>query len=124
MESLPLPHVKHVSIREMNDKGTITKEACLATTYLMYAGSLANTRYIRIVNDANATVISVANEILNRVFIINPLRTTCPKTGSGLGQVKGYLLNLSNWACNSSDTETPFALAVLPALTNALFNSA
>lgn len=84
MESLPLSHVKHVNISEMKDKGTITKEACLATTYLMYVGSSANTRYIRIVKDANATVINVAKESLNIVFIVNPLGTTYPKIGSWL----------------------------------------
>lgn len=71
MESLPLSHVKHVNINEMNDKGIITREDCLATAYLMYAGSPANTRYIRTEKDANATVISVASESLNIVFILD-----------------------------------------------------
>lgn len=69
MESLPLSQVKHVNIRDMKDKGTIIKDASLATTYLMYAGSLANTKYMRIVKEANATVINVASDSLNITFI-------------------------------------------------------
>ena len=60
----------------MNENGIITKEACLATAYLMYAGSPANTKYISTENETKAVAINIANESLNKVFIINPLRTT------------------------------------------------
>ena len=53
----------------MSEDGMMMKAACLATTYLMYAGSLANTRYIRTVKDAKAVAINVAKEILNITFI-------------------------------------------------------
>lgn len=55
----------------MTDKGTIIKEACLAIKYLVCAGSLANTRYMRIVKDAKAVAISIAKEILNKLFIMS-----------------------------------------------------
>ena len=76
MELSALSHVKHVSISEMSEDGMMMKAACLATTYLMYAGSLANTRYIRTVKDAKAVAINVASDSLNIVFIVNPLGTT------------------------------------------------
>lgn len=87
MESLALSQAKHVNMSDMKDKGTRTEDDSLATTYLIYAESSANVKYIRIVKDANATVINVANEILNNVFIVNPLITTYPKIGS-IGLVK------------------------------------
>ena len=65
----PLLHVKHVTIKEMKDIGIITNDDCLATAYLRYAGSLANTRYIKIENAVRATAISTANDNLKIVFI-------------------------------------------------------
>lgn len=70
MELSALSHVKHVSISEMSEDGMMMKAACLATTYLMYAGSLANTRYIRTVKDAKAVAINIVNESLNKVFMV------------------------------------------------------
>ena len=69
MELSALSHVKHVSISEMNEEGMITKEACLATAYLMYDGSLANTRYISTEKAVIATIINIASDSLNNVFI-------------------------------------------------------
>ena len=58
-----------MNIRDTKDKGTIIKDACLAIKYLVCAGSLANTKYMRIEKDINATLINVANESLNSTFI-------------------------------------------------------
>ena len=68
MESF-LSHVQIVSIREMIDKNMITEAEFLATAYLLYGSSLANTRYIRIVKDAKAVAINIVNESLNITFI-------------------------------------------------------
>ena len=54
----------------MSDKGMITEAEFLATAYLLYGSSLANTRYIRIVKDAKAVAINIVNESLNKVFMI------------------------------------------------------
>ena len=70
----------------------MTREACLAIMYLLYGLSSANTKYTRIAKDANATVINVANESLNIIFIINPLRTTYPKIGS-IGLYEVFVVN-------------------------------
>ena len=48
----------------------ITEAEFLATAYLLYGSSLANTRYIRIVKDAKAVAINIATESLNKVFMI------------------------------------------------------
>ena len=54
----------------MIDKNMITEAEFLATAYLLYGSSLANTRYIRIVNETKAVAINIVNESLNKVFMI------------------------------------------------------
>lgn len=75
----------------MSEDGMMMKAACLATTYLMYAGSLANTRYIRTVKDAKAVAINIVNESLNKVFMVLILQELPSELGS-IGLVKSYTI--------------------------------
>lgn len=82
----------------------MTKDESLAIMYLMYAGASANTKYISTANDSNATLINVANDILNNTFMVNPLRTTYPKIGSiGLFRLIGlfHRIDFGINYCNS-----------------------